>query len=279
MVGTYSTGMTPERSLVVGMAVVALVVTALGCDDKKTSLAPAASSLAPSAPPPPGATTMKFAIDSASKTSLEMEAPKEKIKATSTGGTGSLDVDLKKIESSRGEVKMDLTTLTTNTFENNPKDNAAQTTHARTWLEVADGESGKLDEAVKATNRYAVYAIRSIENPSASDVTKLPATKEDGDDVRTVVMRTKGELLIHQHKVEREAEVEVKFHYPVGGDATKPMWMGIKTKTPFHVVLAEHDVKPRDGFGKIAKQSFNLLGTKVADNAEITLDLRAKAQP
>ena len=45
---------------------------------------------------------------------------------------------------------------------------------------VADGvESGKLDEAVKVTNRYAVYAIRSIENPErVSDVTKPPATKK-----------------------------------------------------------------------------------------------------
>lgn len=261
-----------------GIVGLAALVAVSGCDDKKTSLAPAASSLAPSTPPPPGSMTMKFAIDNASKTSLEMEAPKEKIKATTTGGTGTLDVDLGKIENSRGEVKIDLATLTTKTFDD-PKQDASQTTHARTWLEVADGESGKLEEAVKTANRYAVYAIRGIENPSASDVTKVPAVKEEGDDVRTVTMKTKGELLIHGHKVDREAEVEVKFHYPAGGDATKPMWMGIKTKTPLHVVLAEHDVKPRDGFGKIAKGSFNLLGTKVADNAEITLDLRAKPQP
>ena len=263
---------------VMGVTALALLTTVVGCDDKKTSLAPAASSLAPSTPPPPGSLTMKFAIDNASKTSIEMEAPKEKIKATQTGGSGTLDVDLMKLENSRGEVKMDLTTLTTKTFDD-PKQDKAQTTHARTWLEVADGEDGKLEEAVKTANRYAVYAIRAVENPSASDVTKVAPAKEDGDDVLTVTMRTKGELLIHGHKVEREAEVEVKFHYPVGGDATKPMWMGIKSKTPFHVVLAEHDVKPRDGLGKIAKGSFNLLGTKVADNAEITLDLRAKAQP
>jgi hypothetical protein len=261
-------------AMVFGLAMLVMVT---GCDDKKTSLAPAASSLAPSnAPPSSGA--LKFAIDNASKTSIEMEAPKEKIKATTTGGTGSLEVDLKNLGNSRGEVKMDLSTLTTKTFDD-PKQDSSQTTHAKTWLEVADGESGKLDDAVKAANKYAVYAIRAVENPSASDITKVAAVKEEGDDVRTVTMRTKGELLVHGHKVDRESEVEAKFHYPVGGDAMKPTWVGIKTKTPFHVVLAEHDVKPRDGFGKIAKGSFNLLGTKVADNAEITLDLRAKPQP
>ena len=260
------------------MGIAALALLAVGCDDKKnTSLAPAASSLAPSSPPPPGAMVVKFTIDEASKTSIDMPAPKEHIKANTKGGSGTLDVDLGHLENSRGEVKMDLSTLTTTTFDD-PKQDKSQTTHAKTWLEVADGEDGKLDDAVKAANRYAVYAIRAIENPTASDITKVIATKEDGDDVRAVTMRAKGELLIHGHKVDREAEIEAKFHYPAGGDAKKPMWVAIKSKTPLHVVLAEHDVKPRDGFGKLAKQSFNLLGTKVADSADITLDLRAKPQ-
>jgi len=264
--------------IALGITGVALLALVAGCDDKKTNLAPAASSLAPTTPPPSGASTMKLVIDNASKTTITLDAPKENIKASTTGGMGSLDVDLTHIGQSRGEIKMDLSTITTNTFAEADK-NAAQTTHARTWLEVGDGESGKLEDKVKEQNRYAVYAIRAIENPSAPDITKVAPVKEDADDVRTVTMRTKGELLIHGHKVDRESEVEAKFHYPVGGDAMKPMWVGIKTKTPFHVVLAEHDVKPRDGFGKIAKGSFNLLGTKVADNADISLDLRAKPQP
>lgn len=172
---------------------------------------------------------------------------------------------------------MDLTTLTTSTFKDQD-DNAAQTTHARTWLEVADGQSGKLDEKTKEANRYAVYAIRSIVNPSATDVTKVAPTTEGGEEVRTVTLTTKGELLIHGHKVERDADVEVAFRYDAGAPADKPKAITVKTKKPLRVVLAEHDVKPRDGFGKIAKASFHLLGTKVADNAEIALDLRAKPQ-
>lgn len=267
--------------------VLGLLTLMVGCDDKKSALAPAASSLAPTSPPPPGASITKFAIDAQSKTSMELDAPKLKIRAASTGGTGSLDIDLANLSASRGEVKMDLTTLTTSTYdktntkpdENPEKMNAAQTIHARTWLEVGDGEDGKLDEKTKEQHRYAVYAIRSIENPSAQDVTKVAAVKEGEDDVRTVTMTTKGELLIHGHKVDRDGDVEVKFHYPPGGDAKKPSWIGIKTRKPFRVELAAHDVKPRDGFGKLAKGSYSLLGTKVADNADISLDLRAKPQP
>jgi hypothetical protein len=254
----------------------AVVALQAGCE-KKPNLAPAASSLAPAPPPPPGATLKKFVVDDASKTTIEMDAPKEKFRAATKGGTGTLEVDFTNITSSRGEVKIDLSTITTSTFKD-PEQNAAQTTHARTWLEVADGEDGKLDDKVKEANRYAVYAIRSIENPTVTDITKLPATKEGDDEVRTLSLTTKGELLIHGRKVERDADVEVTFRYAPGSPADKPKAMTITTKKPLHVIIAEHDVKPRDGFGKIAKSAFHLLGTKVADNAYITLDVRAKPQ-
>lgn len=263
-----------------GLLLLSSLAFVAGCDDKKnTQLAPAASSLAP-VTPPPSAKTMTFAIDRASKTTLELDAPKENIKAATSAAEGSLDIDLTDVASSRGEVKVDLSTLKTSTFGDASKD-AAQTTHAKTWLEVADGESGKLDDATKAANRWAVYAIRSVQNPSATDVTKVAPTQEGGEDVRTVTMTTKGEILIHGHKVDRDADLEVKFHYPTGGDPMKPTSIGVKTRKPFRIVLAEHDVKPRDGFGKLAKGSFNLLGTKVADNADISLDFKAtpKAAP
>lgn len=256
----------------VGLAVFSALACA-ACEEKKNpNLAPAASSLGPSTPPPPGAKVMKFTVDPTSATTLSLEAPKEKIKASTTAAAGSLDVDVMNLANSRGEVKVDLTTLTTKTFED-AEQNKSQTTHARTWLEVADGESGKLEEKTKETNKYAVYAIRSIDNvaPSA-DLTKVALT----GDARTVTMTTKGELLVHGHKVEREADVEVAFQYDAGAAADKPKGITIKSKKPLRVVLGEHDVKPRDGFGKISKSAFHLLGTKVADNADITLDLRAK---
>ncbi|MBX3263889.1 MAG: hypothetical protein KIS78_34050 [Labilithrix sp.] len=264
------------RGIAVGLSAGAWLLLT-GCDEKKPNLAPVASALA-SSTAPPGASTKKFAVDAESKTSIEMDAPKEKIKATTSGGAGTLDIDLTNLASSRGEVKLDLSTITMTTFPE-PDKNASQTLHARTWLEVADGEKGKIDEPIKQANRYAVYAIRAIDNASATDVTKVAPTKDGADDVRTVTLTTKGELLVHGHKVERDADVEVSFRYDAGAAPDKPKAVWIKTKKPIRVVLAEHDVKPRDGFGKIAKSSFHLLGTKVADNADVALDVRAKEQP
>jgi hypothetical protein len=206
-----------------------------------------------------------------------MPAPKEHIKAGTESAAGSLDVDFMNLANTRGEIKADLTTLSTKTFGDADKDKT-QTVHARTWLEVADGEDGKLPEELKTANRWAVYAIRSVDNLSATDLTKVSPTKDGGDDVRTVTATTHGEFLIHGHKVDRDCEVEVAFHYAPGGAADKPKSLTIKTKKPLRAILAEHDVKPRDGVGKLAKGAFNLLGTKVAETADITLDLRANPQ-
>lgn len=265
------------RRVVTALVVTTCLAAIAGCDDKKDAvkLAPSASALASSAPPP-NAKTMKFAIDPKSETSLMLEAPELKIKAKTNAAAGSLDIDPRDVTSSRGEVKIDLSTIVMSTYGTD-KDKT-QTVHARTWLEVADGEDGKLDEKLKEQNRYAVYAIRSIENPSATDVTKVAPTKDGQDEVRTITMTTKGELLVHGRKVDRDGEVEVAFRYDPGAAPDKPKSVSIKSKKPFRVVLAEHDVKPRDGFGKIAKGSFNLLGTKVAENADISLDLRATPQ-
>jgi hypothetical protein len=220
---------------------------------------------------------VKFIIDPKSTTSIDMPAPKEHIRAGTDGASGTLNVDLMNLANTRGEVKADLLTLSTKTFDDAAKDKT-QTAHARTWLEVADGDEGKIAEDVKASNRWAIYAIRSIDNLSATDLTKVAATKDGADEVRTVTATTHGELLIHGHKVDREADVEVQLRYSPGDPADKPRALAIRSKKPFRAKLEEHEVRPRDGFGKIAKGAFNLIGTKVADVADITLDLKASPQ-
>ena len=256
---------------------VALLLSVAACQDKPTSTAPAASSLAPSTPAPTTNTTLKFTIDPKSATSIDMPAPKEHIKAATDAAAGTIDVDLMNLANTRGEIKADLFTLKTKTFDDAKKDET-QTTHARTWLEVGDGEDGKLPDDLKNQNRWAVYAIRSIDNLSATDLTKIAPTKDGSDDVRTVTATTHGEFLLHGHKIDVPADVEIAFHYPSGGPADKPTSLTIKSKKPFTTTLSDFDVKPRDGVGKIAKGAFNLIGTKVAETAAVSLDFRATPQ-
>jgi hypothetical protein len=263
------------------MAALVLLVNVtglVGCEEKKPqTLAPVASALAPSTPPPSAGKNVKFTIDAKGSSSFDMPAPKEHIKGSVEVGQGSVEVDISNLANTRGEIRADLQTLATTTFGDAAKDKT-QTAHARTWLEVSDGEDGKLAEDVKTANRWAVYAIRSVDNLSAVDLKTVAPTKDGADEVRTVTATTHGELLIHGHKVMREADVEVRFRYDVGSPAEKPKGLSIKSKKPFRATLAEHDIKPRDGFGKLAKGALSVLGTKVADLADVALDVRATSQ-
>ncbi len=246
-----------------------------GCSKKDDAPAAAASASAVTqAAPPPTAKVVHYVFDKDGKTHVDGPAPVEHLKADTTASSGTLDVDLMNLANSRGEVKVDLTTLTTHTFDSAEQD-TKQTKDAAGWLEVGDAVKPEEREA----NRWAVYAIQSVDGLSATDVSKVAPVKEGGDDVRTVTLTTHGDFLLHGHKVDKAATVDVKFHYPAGAPAdSRPTSIEVVSKAPLKVTIAEHDVKPRDNFGKIASRAFGLLGTKVAQVLDITLELRAKPQ-
>jgi hypothetical protein len=256
------------------MAAILLSPALLGvvwCDKKEDStLAPAASSVAPSVAPP-SAMVISYVIDPTGKTGIDMPAPKEHIKADTTAAAGELKIDLMNLANSRGEVKADLNTLKTHTFGEAGKDDK-QTEHALTWLEV--GPQAPAD--AKDANRWATFAIRSVDGLSAPDLTKVSAEKSADGDVRKVTLIAHGDFLLHGHKSAKDAALEVTFHYPSGAPSdSKPTGIDVHSKEPLHIVLADHDVKPRDNLGALAQGAFGLLGTKVAETADVTLDLHA----
>lgn len=250
---------------------------AVGCDKKEdskptTTTSPAATSAAAITPPPAAsvaaasANAKSFAVAADGKVSIDMPAPNEHIKASAQKAAGELSIDPTNLAATRGAVKVDLTTLKTFTFGDAGKD-AKQTDHALNWLEV--GSLVTPEEREK--NRFIVFTVLGVEGLSATDLTKVAPTKDGADDVRTVSAKVKGEVFLHGKKAARDAEVTVTFR----GPADKPTRVDIKTVKPFQVVLADHDVKPRDDVGKIAQKAFNLLGTKVADVAAVSLELSA----
>jgi hypothetical protein len=254
------------------LALVAVAVPTLfsvACKkENPVALAESASALS-AALPPPTAKVVPYDVDPASKTSIDMPGVKEHITADTTAATGHLDVDLMNLANSRGEVKVDLTTLSTHTFhDDHDKD---QTSHARNWLQV--GDVATADE--KKANQYAVFALQSLAGISGADVSKVAPTKEGAEDIRTVQATVHGDFLVHGHKAAKDVPVEVKFHYPSGAAAdSKPTKIDIKSTSPLKVTLKEHDVHPRDAVGKLADWTTSLV-SKVAETADITLDLHA----
>jgi hypothetical protein len=262
-------------SFLVGFVVAAATGVLVGCSKKEdaTQLAPAASALAVSSS---DAVTgaWHFNVDPKSTTHIDMPGIKEHIKGDTTAAQGKLDIVPKDLTQSRGLVEVDLTTFATNTFGNG--DDATQTGHARTWLEVEVG--GKVNPDM----RYADFAIRSIDGASATDLSKVEAVKDpqgQAEDIRTVTMTVHGELLIHGHKVAKDGLVDVAFRYPAGAPAdARPSRITIKSKQPLRVVLKELDVRPRDPAGQLLDWTTRLI-SKVAETADVIVDLGAVPAP
>ncbi len=261
-----------RRPVIFPLILVSSLALAAGCDKKDESSASVASSASSLAPSVAQGKTVKFVIDPKSKTSIDMPAPKEHIKADTSAASGSLEMNLTNLADSRGEVRIDLSTLNTHTFGNDQ--DATQTEHAHTWLELGAAVAAGQRES----NRWAVFAIRSIDGLSAPDLSKVAAVKEGSEDVRIVTATAHGDFLLHGHKVPKDVTLVAKFHYPSGAAAdARPSSLDVTSAAPLHVTLAEHDVKPRDTLGKLAQATTSLLG-KVAETADVSFDLLATPQ-
>src|SRR5580698_3448060 len=258
-----------------GMAatvVTVATIVACGKKDDAAGLAPAASALATSKAGTT-ATTWHYVVDPESTTHVDMPGVKEHIKADTTGAAGTFDVAPGDLTQSRGLVRIDLATFATHTFGND--DDGTQTKHALTWLEVAVGDKTGDDEQM----RWADFAIRGIDGASATDLTKVEATRDGGDDLRSVAMTVHGDVLIHGHRVQKDGLVDVAFRYPGGAAAdSRPSRIEIKSKEPMRVVLKELDVRPRDPAGQLLDWTTKLI-SKVAETADVTVDIGATPAP
>jgi hypothetical protein len=221
--------------------------------------------------------SIEFVIDPGSKTTIDMPAPKERIKGETTAAKGTLHIDLSDLAMTRGDVYIDLETFATHTFADAEKD-TTQTHHAHTWLQIDDMVK---DSAMRERNRWVHFAIRSIDGLSATDISKVAPVTVGGDDVRTVTLVAHGDIEVHAltSKAPKDAALEVRVHAPTGSPAgTKPTSVELVSRDPstLQIVLADHDVKPRDAEGILAQKAFGLLGTKVADVANVSVNLVAR---
>jgi hypothetical protein len=253
------------------LSLLLLATAAAGCDQKSgAQLAPTATALAPAKPKAEGALT--FAIDKASsKVAFAMDAPKEKITGRVHGAAqGDLLVDVTDVTKTTGLITLDLGGIelyqalagADGSFGQETK-SEKQNEHARTWLEI----SPDAPEADRKKNARVDFSISSIESASEKDIRKLSGAE------RKVTLVAQGELLLHGHKSPKKVELEAVFK--MEGD--KPTSVTVKTVKPFKVGLAEHDVKPREAFGKLAQSTLEILAPKVAKEAEVTLELTAAA--
>jgi hypothetical protein len=219
----------------------------------------------------PAAGAMKLSVDkAASKVDFMMDAPKEKIRGRAEGATqGEIHVDPKDLTTLSGSVAVDITGLELyqtkaaddGTFGEEKKE-PMQNEHARAWLEI----SPDTPEEVRKRNAHVEFTISSIEDASVKDLTSIEGAE------RKATFKAKGVFSLHGRKAEKTAELEATFHY----DGAKLTHVQVKTTKPFGVDLAQHDVRPRDGFGKLAKATLEVVAPKVAKEALVSVDVTVR---
>jgi hypothetical protein len=252
----------------------ALLVTA-GCgkDDvaakPEPTVAPTSSALA--AAKPATLEARKLVIDpTTSKVDLVMEAPVEKIRGRVYGAaTGDLSVDFMDVSKTTGLVTVDISGLELfqtkadkdGKFGEETKSDA-QNGHARTWLEISADTPADL----RKQNGLVQFSIKSITVAGDKNVAAMKGPE------RKVKLKATGDFLLHGHKAEKTVDLDATFKF----DGDKPVSVTVKTAEPFLVGLAEHDVKPRDAFGKLAQKTLETLSPKVTKDAKVSLEYTAK---
>jgi hypothetical protein len=247
-----------------------LTVAALGCGKKDEAAAAPAASVLPASTADARTPVWHYVVEPKSATHVDMPGLKEHIRGDTSAASGTLDVAPADLGKSRGDVRIDLGTFSTHTFDS--PDDATQTKHARTWLEVQVGDK------VNDDMRWAEFAIRSVDGLSVNDLAQAPLTKRGSEDVRTVSMTVHGDLLLHGHKAAKDAALELLAVYPAGAASGPPSRLEVHSAQPMHVVLKDYDVRPRDPAGQVLAWTTQLI-SKVAEMADVTVDLSATPAP
>jgi len=255
-----------------------LFLSSSGCDEKKSEPATTSPSTAPTsstAPVTASASAVKVAKEDPlrvgatrfvvvmTKATFLIDAPLEKIKGMSDEGRGHIDVFPKELAKSTGEIMVRVSTLKTSTFNDMDKD-AAQTEHARNWMEVG------VDSAADLRMKYewATLKITSIEAtpPSLAD-----AKEEQG--ARVVKAKVSGDFTLHGVTSKKTIPVTVTFK----GPADAPTELTIKSDEAMPVSLKEHDVKPRDKVGSFLNGALDRIGKKIDDKVQVSFEASATA--
>jgi hypothetical protein len=215
---------------------------------------------------------VSFTVDSTSaKVRFEMEAPFERQEGEvpSSAVSGRIDVDLTNLSKSKGLVDVDISELVIyqqvaeeeGQYGDRTKSDL-QNEHMRDWLEI--GDDAPPEEAKK--NRLVQFSLEKVEEASATDVGAMTGKE------RVVTFVGVGDFRLHQRVAKTRVPMRATFLY----DGDGPTSMTVETVEPFAVDLAEHDVRPRTGFGKLAEKTLGAMSPKVGKEAHVNVRFSAK---
>lgn len=208
---------------------------------------------------------------------VEIPAPIETTRAQEDAVRGRLTVDLENPAKTRGQVKVDLLNLASFSFAD-PKKNATQTEHMKNWFEIGPDVSAPLREK----NRWAIFDIKKITRVEPASLQSSPAFDDEIGRGHAFKLTAEGNFTLHGITKPKTADLDVILYDVKKGGAR---YQGAKrillmrSRSPLHVSLKEHEVHPRDATGKFLAGALSAVGLKISDDAQVSLDLRAYEPP
>ena len=142
------------------------------------------------------------------------------------------------------------------------------------WFEIGPD----VDAKAREKNRWAVFDIKKIIKADPAD---LKAAKPFTDEIGTGYffnITAEGPLTVHGVKSNKTVELAVSLWdvNPAGKrykHAQRVLLM--RTVKPIEISMKAHDVKPRDTTGQFLSKALSVVGLKISDEVQISLDLRA----
>jgi hypothetical protein len=169
---------------------------------------------------------VRYALTEQSRIRFEISGARGSLRGSLTRVSGEVSVVLSDISQSRGQVRVDLNSLS---FDGSEATAAAA--RARSALELSD--------AGAAAN--AIFDLRELRDVSPALIEPAPESHADGSFTRHARATAVGELLLHGFRVLRRAPLEAEFGF--AGDRSTPSTLLIRSRAPFVVSLDTHAIR------------------------------------
>lgn len=166
-----------------------------------------------------------------------LDAPLEKIKGNAKTGSGQIYIDENNLKLTNGQLKLDVSKIKLHTFLDESK-NKIQTSHMKNWF-----EAGKF--------KNATINITKVKSVSKSSKTQTRLIVDANFTIHGVSSAKVIELIV----------------------TSTPQGYTVQTAKPFNINLKEHNIKPRDLAGRLLTKTLQILGQKVAEEAQVSVSM------
>ncbi|HEY3665332.1 MAG TPA: hypothetical protein VGL19_05005 [Polyangiaceae bacterium] len=250
----------------------ALSLLAAGCAKKEVKplhtepwLAhPPASAANPGDAGDAGLPRARYTITAPSQIHFDLPSKRGMVHGSLSHVTGELSLTPTALELSRGQVQVDLSSLSLSA------DGAHDASDLLARAKLALGLTGASPSPSDAT---ATFELSALEDVAPALLEPAPASDAGAAFTRKARATAVGGLLLHGFRVLRRAPFEAELSFTV--DRQLPASLVIRSRAPFVVSLGTHEIAVRDSEGarkqpkgaavhpREARVSFELYGTKI----------------